>query len=52
MNNFLMGYEPFDSKIPEPHRKGVLIASESGTSMEYTLNTILWRGDMFIGSYE
>lgn len=52
INNFLAGYVPFDSKIPEQHRKGVLIASESGTSMDYALNTIQWRGDMFIGSSE
>lgn len=52
MNNYLAGYVPFDEKIPEPHRKGVLIASESGISMDYALNTIQWRGEMFIGGSE
>lgn len=52
LNNFLAGYVPFDSKIPEQHRKGVLISSETGISMDYTLNVIQWRGDLFIGSSE
>lgn len=52
MNNFLAGYVPFDEKLPEQHRKGFLIASESGLSIDYALNTIQWRGDMFIGGSE
>lgn len=52
LNNYLIGYVPFDEKLPEPFRKGVLIASESGISMDYSLNTIQWRGEMFIGGSE
>lgn len=50
MNNFLLGYVPFDAKHPEPFRKGVLIASEAGPAMDYALNTVQWRGDLFITS--
>jgi GTP-binding protein len=52
MNNFLLGYVPYDTKLPEPFRKGVLIASEPGPAMDYALNTIQWRGDLFINSSE
>lgn len=50
INNFLAGYVPYDAKRPEPFRKGVLISSESGIAMDYALNTVQWRGDLFIGS--
>lgn len=47
INNFLLGYVPFTQQ-PEIYRKGVLIASDGGTAMGYSLNTIQERGDLFI----
>lgn len=47
MNNYVLGYVPFTPQ-PELFRQGVLIASEAGTAMAYTLNTVQWRGDLFI----
>lgn len=52
LNNYLLDYVPFDPKLPELHRKGVLIASESGVSVDYALNTVQWKGDLFIGGSE
>lgn len=48
INNFLLGYVPFSDQ-PEIYRKGVLIASDGGTAMGYSLNTIQERGELFIG---
>lgn len=47
MNNFLLDYIPYIQQ-PEPFRRGVLIASANGVAMEYSLNTIQERGDLFI----
>ncbi|MEI7604327.1 MAG: GTP-binding protein [bacterium] len=47
INNFLLGYVPFTQQ-PEPFRRGALIASESGVSAAYAINTIQYRGQMFI----
>ena len=47
MNNFLLGYVPYTQQ-PELYRKGVLISSDTGTAMGYSLNTIQERGDLFV----
>lgn len=47
MNNFVLEYIPFTPQ-PEIFRKGVLIASETGTAVAYAMNTIQERGDLFI----
>jgi len=47
MNNFLLGYVPL-TKQPDIYRKGVLIATETGKSMGYAMNTVQERGDLFI----
>lgn len=47
MNNFFIGYVPYVDQ-PEIFRKGVLISSETGTAMGYSLNTIQERGDLFV----
>jgi GTP-binding protein len=51
MNSFTSEYVAYH-KQEELFRKGVLVASESGTSMGYALNTIQERGSLFIGSSE
>ncbi len=47
MNNFLTGYVPY-TKQPEMFRKGVLMSSEAGVAMGYSLNTIQERGELLI----
>lgn len=47
MNNFVLDYVPYTEQ-PELFRKGVLIASETGTAVAYPMNTIQERGDLFI----
>jgi len=47
INNFLLGYVPFTTQ-PEIFRRGVLISSEAGTAMGYSLNTVQERGDLFV----
>jgi GTP-binding protein len=47
MNSFLLDYVPFH-KDEEIFRRGVLIASEAGTAMGYSLNTIQERGELLI----
>jgi GTP-binding protein len=47
MNNFLVGYVPYTEQ-PEMYRRGVLVSSENGVAMEYSLNTIQERGDLII----
>lgn len=47
MNNFVLEYVPYTEQ-PEIFRKGVLIASETGTAVAYAMNTIQERGDLFI----
>jgi len=48
VNNFMIDYVPVTTQ-QEMFRKGVLISSDSGIAMGYSLNTIQERGDMFIG---
>jgi len=48
MNNFLLGYVPFTEQ-EEIFRRGVLISSETGTAMGYSLNTVQERGELFVG---
>jgi GTP-binding protein len=47
LNNYVLGYVPYKEQ-PEPFRQGVLISSEDGTAMAYTLNMVQWRGELFI----
>lgn len=47
INNFLLDYVPYTEQ-PELFRKGVLIASETGTAMEYAMNTLQERGELII----
>jgi GTP-binding protein len=47
MNNFILEYVPFTPQ-PEIFRRGVLIASHTGTAVGYAMNTIQERGDLFI----
>ena len=47
MNNFLLGYVPYTSQ-PEPFRRGALVSTESGAAAAYTLDSIQYRGELFI----
>lgn len=47
MNNFLIGYVPYTQQ-EEIYRKGVLLSSDNGVAMGYSLNTIQERGELFI----
>jgi len=47
INNFLLDYVPYTQQ-DELFRKGVLIASETGTAMEYSMNTLQERGELII----
>jgi GTP-binding protein len=47
VNNFLLGYVPFTEQ-PEIFRKGVLVSSETGVAMGYSLNTVQERGDLIV----
>ncbi len=51
INSYLVGYVEVQD-VPELFRKGVLISSDTGTSMGYSLNTIQERGELFIGPSE
>lgn len=51
MNNMLLDQVPFTEQ-PEIYRKGVLVSSDSGVAMGYSLNTIQERGDLFVGPGE
>ena len=46
LNHYIIEYVPYSNQ-PELYRKGVLIASETGTTMGYSLNTVQERGDLF-----
>jgi GTP-binding protein len=51
LNSYIDQYVPY--KVQEElYRKGVLVASESGTAIGYSLNTIQERGDLFISAGE
>ncbi len=50
MGNHIIDYVPFKKDAADLYRKGVLIASETGTSAAYSLNTIQERGELFIGA--
>jgi len=47
INNFLLDYVPYTHQ-EEMFRRGVLLASEGGTAMGYSLNTIQDRGELII----
>jgi GTP-binding protein len=47
LNNFLLDYVEVTQQKPR-FRKGVLISSDKGIAMGYSLNTIQERGDLFI----
>ena len=47
LNNRIIGYVPSTDKS-ELFRRGVLISSENGVAMGYSLNTIQERGELFI----
>ncbi len=47
MNRIFYAYEPFKGEI-ESHRNGVLISSENGTAVAYSLWKLQDRGPMFI----
>lgn len=47
INNFLLDYVPYTNQ-EDLFRKGVLIASETGTAMEYSMNTLQERGELII----
>lgn len=47
MNNFILGYVPF-TKQAELYRRGVLIATELGKAMAYSMNTVQERGELFV----
>lgn len=51
MNSYISDYIPFKEEEPL-FRKGVIISSETGTSLGYSLTTIQDRGPLFIGSSE
>lgn len=48
LNSYILKYTPYTHQ-EELYRKGVMLASETGTSMGYSLNTAQERGDLFIG---
>ena len=51
LNNYILEYRPVTQQ-QELYRRGVLIASEGGTAIGYSLNTVQERGDMFIKNGE
>ncbi len=51
INNFLLDYVSVEEQ-PEFFRRGVLIASDSGTAMGYSLNTTQERGELFVSPSE
>ena len=48
MNHVFQGYTPYKGDIPERTR-GSLVAFEAGTTTAYGLNSVLDRGELFIG---
>lgn len=51
INSYISEYVPY-VKQPPLFRKGVLISSETGTALGYSLNTIQDRGKLFVGESE
>jgi len=51
INSYVSGYIPYVEQ-PSLFRKGVLISSETGTALGYSLTTIQDRGKLFIGGSE
>jgi GTP-binding protein len=51
INSYVFGYIPYVEQ-PSLFRKGVLISSETGTALGYSLTTIQDRGKLFIGGLE
>lgn len=51
MNNFLIDYVPY-TKQEEKFRKGVIVSSDPGIAMGYSLNSIQERGDLFVSPAE
>lgn len=47
MNSFMTGYVPYTDQ-PEMYRKGVLISTDAGVAMGYSLNTIQERGELIV----
>ena len=47
MNSFMLGYVPYTVQ-PEMYRKGVLISTDAGVAMGYSLNTIQERGELIV----
>ena len=47
LNSYIDTYVPY-KKQTELYRKGVLISSENGTAIGYSMNTVQERGDLFI----
>lgn len=48
MNSFVSDYVKYDKNSEEIYRKGVIIASETGSAAAYALNTAQERGELFI----
>ncbi len=51
INSYISEYIPY-VKQPELFRKGVIVSSETGTALGYSLTTIQDRGKLFIGGSE
>ena len=51
VNSYIVEYVPY-TKQDELFRKGVIISSETGTSLGYALTTIQERGKLFVGPSE
>lgn len=51
LNNFFLEHVPVVEQ-EEAFRKGVLISSDSGETMGYSLNTVQERGDLFVKAAE
>jgi len=47
LNHYILEYQKVSNQ-PELYRRGVLIASEAGTAIGYSLNTVQERGDLFV----
>lgn len=50
MGNHIVEYVPFKKEAADLYRKGVLIASETGSTAAYALNTVQERGELFVGA--
>jgi GTP-binding protein len=51
VNSYIVDYVPFTNQ-EDLFRKGVIISSETGTSLGYALTTIQERGKLFVGPSE